>query len=108
MSRASRDKGYRAERAIVDLHCRIGVHAERVPLSGAARYQGRANDVDVYARGDEHPPLLAEIKARGTGGGFKTLERWLGGHDALFLRRDRHAEPLVVLPWRIWADLIGR
>jgi hypothetical protein len=35
------------------------------------------------------------------------LERWLGAADALFLRRDR-AEPLVVLPWRVWARMVGR
>ena len=40
---------------------------------------------------------LAEVKARGTGDGFRTLERWLGGNDALFLWRDR-AAPFVVLP----------
>jgi hypothetical protein len=41
------------------------------------------------------------VKARGNGEGFATLERWLGDNDALFLRRDR-AEPVIVLPWRIW------
>jgi hypothetical protein len=36
---------------------------------------------------------------------FALLERWLGDADMLFLRRDR-AEPLVVLPWRVWARLL--
>lgn len=50
---------------------------------------------------------LAEVKARGDGEGFKTLERWLGTHDALFLWRDR-AAPLVVVPLHVWLELIGR
>ena len=34
-----RRKGNRVEREIVDIHKAIGIHAERVPLSGASRYQ---------------------------------------------------------------------
>jgi hypothetical protein len=51
------------------------------------------------------PTLVCEVKARGGGAGFKTLDRWLGDNNALFLRRDR-AEPLVVLPWRSWLRLL--
>ncbi len=40
MGKPSRDKGARRERQIVAMHEKIGVHAERVTLSGAARYQG--------------------------------------------------------------------
>jgi Holliday junction resolvase len=50
MSRASRDKGNRIEHQIVALHAELGIKAERVPLSGAARYQGNGADIDVYAR----------------------------------------------------------
>lgn len=55
MSRASRDKGARAEREIVHRHRELGVHAERVPLSGAAggRFIG---DVDLYPFGTDEPP----------------------------------------------------
>ena len=106
MGRPSRDKGGRIEREIVQRHKDIGIHAERVPLSGAAggRFSG---DVDVFPLGKDEAPLVAEVKARGQGGGFKTIERWLGENDALFLRRDR-ADPLVVIPWRVWADLLSR
>jgi Holliday junction resolvase len=107
MSRASRDKGARVEREIVALHADLGVKAERVPLSGASRYRGNGADVDVYALGAKAAPLVAEVKARGNGEGFTLLDRWLGDADALFLRRDR-AQPLVVLPWRIWARLLSR
>jgi hypothetical protein len=92
----------RITREIVAHHIAIGVKAERAPLSGGARYRGNGHDIDVYAFGPEVPPRVGEVKARGNGEGFTALERWLGDADMLFLRRDR-AEPLVVLPWRVWA-----
>jgi hypothetical protein len=105
MGKASRDKGLRRERAIVDIHMKCGLRAERVPLSGAVRYRGNGADVDLYVRGAE--PLKAEVKARGDGQGFRTLEGWLGSNDALFLVRDR-ATPLVVLPLHVWLEVAGR
>ncbi|MCZ6665002.1 MAG: hypothetical protein O7B81_06840 [Gammaproteobacteria bacterium] len=104
MGKPSRDKGARAEREIVRRHKGIGIHAARVPLSGSAggRFSG---DVDIYLYGANDAPLISEVKARGQGGGFKTIEQWLGENDALFLRRDR-TDPLVVLPWRTWAALL--
>ena len=105
MGKASRDKGARRERELVKRHLEIGVHAERVPLSGAAG-GSFSGDVDVYWRGPNEAPLVTELKARAGGEGFKTIERWMGDNDALFLHRDR-AEPLVVLPWRTWRELIG-
>jgi hypothetical protein len=50
-------------------------------------------------------PLVAEVKAGKTAPA--SIENWLGEYDALFLRRD-HADPLVVVPWRIWAQLLAR
>ncbi len=105
MGKPSRDKGLRRERAIVDIHTKCGLRAERVPLSGAVRYRGNGADVDLYVRGAE--PVKAEVKARGDGDGFRTLERWLGGNDALFLWRDR-TSPFVVLPLHVWLEIVGR
>jgi hypothetical protein len=105
MGKPSRDKGLRRERAIVEIHAKAGLRAERVPLSGAVRYRGNGGDVDLYVRGRE--PLKAEVKARGEGDGFKTLERWLGDNDALFLWRDR-AAPFVVLSLPVWLEVAGR
>jgi hypothetical protein len=45
------------------------------------------------------------VRARKDGAGFATLEKWLGDYDALFLRRD-HADPMVMLPWAVWARLL--
>jgi hypothetical protein len=77
-----------------------------VPLSGAIRYRGNGPDVDLYVFGRDAPRLVCEVKARASGEGFATLERWPGDADALFLRRDR-ADPLIMLPWSTWARLIG-
>jgi Holliday junction resolvase len=107
MGRSSQRKGGRIEREIVALHKDIGVHAERVPLSGASRYQGNGDDVDIYPRGKDEAPFVAEVKARKNGAGFTTLETWLADHDCLFLTRN-NAEPLVVLPWRVWRSLLQR
>lgn len=107
MGAASRRKGTRIERELVEMHHAVGVHAERYPLSGSAPGVHGGIDLDVYAFGRDEAPLVCEVKARGSGEGFKTLERWLSDADALFLRRDRQG-PLVVLPWRVWARLIGK
>ncbi len=107
MSKSSRDKGQRRERQVVALHVDLGIHAERVPLSGASRYQGNGADIDVYIFGKDAGALVGEVKARRSGAGFVTLERWLGDNDMLFLVRDRQ-EPMVVLPWATWERLLKR
>jgi Holliday junction resolvase len=100
-----RRKGDCIERELVQMHRAIGLHCERVPLSGASRYQGNGADIDIYAFGTDKAPLVAEVKARRDGAGFATLERWLGEYDALFLRRN-NADPLVLVPWRMWARIL--
>jgi hypothetical protein len=49
-------------------------------------------------------PFVCEVKARKDGSGFAQLERWLGDFDLLALRRN-NADPLIILPWRVWATL---
>ena len=97
MAHASKRKGSRIEREVVNLHREAGIPAERVPLSGAAggSFAGDLRIGEV---------LTAEVKARGNGAGFKTLERWLGENDMLFLRRDR-AAPLVVMTFDTYLKL---
>jgi hypothetical protein len=106
MSKMQRDKGARIEREIVDAHKRIGLKAERYPLSGASHFRGSGHDIDIYIFGKDAAPAVSEVKSRGNGKGFTMLERWLGDYDVLFLRRDRQ-EPMVVLPWRVWSLLVG-
>jgi hypothetical protein len=105
--RGHRQKGDRIEREIVDRHRELGVHAERYPLSGASRFRGSGHDADIYLFGADAAPIKAEVKGRKNGAGFVTLENWIGGYDALFLRKDR-TDPMVLIPWRVWAQLVER
>ena len=102
-----RRKGGRIEREIVDRHKALGIHAERYPLSGASRFRGSGHDIDFYLFGRDEAPAVAEVKSRKGGAGFTTLERWLAEYDCLFLRRN-NADPLVLLPWRMWVRIIER
>ena len=102
-----RRKGARIEREIVERHKALGIDGERYPLSGASRFRGSAHDVDLYVFGPNEAPVASEVKGRKGGAGFTTLERWLGHYDALFLRRNK-ADPLIVLPWRMWARILER
>ena len=99
--RSSRDKGNRAERAIVAFLQDSGFAAERVPLSGSAggRYVG---DVTIPLLGRD---LCAEVKVRAHG--FGQLYAWLDGREILIVKQDRR-EPLVILPLRLVAEIAGR
>jgi len=104
----SRNKGARVEREVVRLHQAIGLEAQRVPLSGATRYQGNHEDVDVKVGA---AVLRCQVKALHGPRGTKGVTQALGEADALFLRYDaepgQHAPPpLVVLPWRTWERLL--
>jgi hypothetical protein len=61
MTRLSRDKGARREREIVAAHCKLGIKAERVPLSGVARHRGNGADVDLYIFGPDSAPIVCEV-----------------------------------------------
>lgn len=96
--RASRDKGNRAERALVRFLQDHGFAAERVPLSGSMR--GRfGGDISVPILGVDR---RVEVKVRANG--FRELYRWGAGADLLIIRADR-LEPLVVIPLRLAADI---
>jgi hypothetical protein len=99
--RASRDKGNRAERAIVKFLQERGFAAERVPLSGSAG--------GSYL-GDLTVPILnvdrvVEVKCRADG--FRELYRWLIDRDILIVRADR-SEPLVILPLKLAAEIAAK
>lgn len=103
-------KGSRVERELAALHAELGIRAARVPLSGAlAKRLGPefGGDLKIWLFGDDAAPLIGEVKARGSGGGFLTLERWLASHDLMFFKKNGTA-PMVVVPWRTWALIIER
>jgi hypothetical protein len=99
--KASRQKGNRAERALVKFLQSRGFAAERVPLSGSAG--------GSYL-GDLTVPILnvdrvVEVKCRADG--FRELYRWLIDRDILIVRADR-SEPLVVLPLKLAAEIAAK
>jgi hypothetical protein len=49
----------------------------------------------------------ARQKTSKNGAGFASLEKCLGDFDLLALRRN-NADPIVVLPWRVWAALLAK
>lgn len=96
--RSPRQKGNRAERALVRYLQDRGFAAERVPLSGSAggKYAG---DLSVPLLGIDR---CVEVKVRGAG--FGQLYAWLIDRDFLIVRADR-AEPLVVIPLRLATEI---
>lgn len=99
--RSPRQKGNRAERALVRYLQDHGFAAERVPLSGSAggSYLG---DLTVALLGVDR---VAEVKVRGAG--FRQLYSWLNGRDLLIVRADR-LEPLVILPLKLAATIAAK
>ena len=115
MGRASKAKGARVEREVVARLTDAGIAAVKVPLSGAC---GGSYSGDIRIGGPMIPPwipagedphaLIAEVKARKDGKGWKVIERWFGDKaDVLILKRNL-ADPLVVLRWSVFLDLLGR
>jgi Holliday junction resolvase len=95
-----RNKGNRVERELVKMHEEAGVEAERMPLSGAlgGKYGGDLLIDNQYR---------AEVKARANGEGFIVLEKWLGEHDFLFLKRNNR-QPMVMMNWDHYIALLGK
>ena len=98
MSRRSPRKGARVEREMVNMLRAAGIQAERVPLSGSC---GGSFSGDLVIDGR----YTAEVKARGGGGGFTLLERWLEDRDVLIVKRDRRP-PLVVLDFEAYTEMV--
>lgn len=103
LGRMKRNKGARVEREIVQRHTDLNVLARRVPQSGANNYTHDA-DVDIYPWGEENGALVAEVKADQRGIP-KTVLKWLGENDLLFMKQDRQ-DPIVVMPWSTYERLV--
>ena len=101
MTKASRDKGLRRERMIDTRHQDLKVPCARI----SAPYKKGA-DLLIGAIPGRNS-LVAEVKARADGSGFKTITKWMGNPpvDALFLIEDRK-DPLVVLRWEIYREIL--
>ena len=92
--RRSRDKGARAERAIVRLLQGQGIMAEKI----SGMYKPGA-DLRVPLMGRD---LCVEVKARADG--FGELYCWLHQRDVLIVKADRQ-EPLVVVRLSLAAEI---
>ena len=102
MGKSQRDKGSRVERELVNRLKDSGVTAQRVPLSGmCAGYKG---DIELQVGGE---PWVAEVKSRAQASGWRMVKVWLGENDLLFLREDGVKDPLVVMNWNRFMDLMG-
>jgi hypothetical protein len=102
-----RRKGDSTEREIVRRHIALKIRSERYPLSGAGRFRGSGHDIDLYIFDEDQAPFVIEVKSRERGSGLLTLENWFADYDAL-IRRRNNSDPLVCLPWRVWARLLQR
>ena len=103
--KSSRDKGLRVEREIVNALRELGVDAERVPLSGSA---GGSFCCDInISKDDPIGKLVAEVKARKNGSGFKTIEKWMGNNDLIFLKKNNQ-KPMVIMNWELFEKVIAR
>lgn len=99
MGKASRDKGGRFERELVNTAKDHGLEAFRVPLSGAAT--GFKNDVII-----KNGRTTWEIEAKKRATGFKFIYDNIEGADVLVIGADRK-KPLAVLDYEDFCDLIG-
>ena len=101
--RASKQKGNRGERHVVNLLRKAGMVANRLPLSGAMRGAYGGCDVTVTAFDREH-----RIEVKHHANGFQRLYSWLANKgkpvDLLVVRCDR-AEPLVVMTLERFIEL---
>ena len=92
--RTSRDKGNRAERAIVRLLQENGFTAKKI--SGMYK---PGSDLTVPLLGVDRN---VEVKCRGDG--FRRLYDWLDARDFLIVKADRK-QPLVVVPLRLAVEI---
>jgi Holliday junction resolvase len=97
MSRASRDKGNRTERAIVHLLQERGFAAEKI----SGMYKPGC-DLSIPLLGVDHK---TEVKCRARG--FGQLYDWLENAEILIVKADRR-EPLVVVPLKFAAEIAMR
>jgi Holliday junction resolvase len=100
--RASRQKGDRFERELVNLLLTAGIAATRCPVSGSAPGKFGGFDIDLPLLGRD---CKVECKHHGTG--FARLYKWLERVDMLIVRADR-SSPLAVLPLATLIELINK
>lgn len=99
MGRASRDKGNRFEREIVNTYRSEGFEAQRVPLSGGAGGDFQDDIILKLPTGE----IRGEAKARANG--FKQIYDWLKPKSFLYIKADRE-RPLVIMDLQQFIGLL--
>lgn len=99
MGKASRDKGGRFERELVNTARAHDLESYRVPLSGAA--DGFKNDIIIKIG-----RTTWEIEAKKRATGFKFLYDNIEGADVLVVGADRR-KPLAVLDYEDFLNLLA-
>lgn len=102
MGGISRSRGIGYERELVNFLKEGGLHAQRVPLSGATEYA--KGDIEVTPGYDpDANPLTGECKRK------RSLPDWLtkalGANDFAAFREDR-GETLIVIRASLFRDLL--
>lgn len=103
MANRSKEKGDRAEKELVDRLKEIpGVFASRI---GLRLQSGRTVCGDVISNilGTE---LVFECKSRGGNKGWSQLVKWLAPVDVLTLKAEGTSQPLVVMNWELFQQLL--
>ena len=94
-----RRKGCAFEREIVAALQKLGIAAERVPLSGAVKTSRFDHDISCPVRG-----LDRRIEAKRRRRAFTTIDNMLGANFALVVRDDR-SRALVIMTLSSFAEL---
>lgn len=103
MTSRAKQKGYRGERKIVDLHHKAGLYCKRIPMSGAAGWMDDALKHDVAILGGD---FSGEVKNRKDDKGFKIIRQWKGEADILFVIVNNQT-PLVVMEWDVYEKIMS-
>jgi hypothetical protein len=104
MPHPSKEKGSRAELEVKRRHDELGcLRVTKMPLSGSLGGDWKG-DLKIEITPAES--FSGEVKARKKSC-WKTVARWLGKTDILFLKEDWRL-PIVVMSWSTYASIMQR
>lgn len=97
-----KDKGRRFENQVADYLTSMGIHSERIPLSGSF---GGKYDCDVVVGTPEDAKYKIECKFRENIS--QQLWEWIDGNDFTAIKRSRR-EPLIIMRMDDFARLLKK
>ena len=104
MPNRSKEKGDRAEAQVRDklLAIRPEVEARRIGLPAQASKVVHG-DIELSFGGHD---LIVEVKSRDKNRGFGQVLKWLKNRDILALKVEGQLNPVMVLPWELFRELV--